>query len=123
MLVDLGPATVGGALFAVTDPQGWYPILLPGAGTIRGRLYAARPLFDDTALARLDTYEDFDPADPEGSLFVRTAMTVTNADDMRCEAQAYLFNLPLPADARPIPDGDFHAWIAREGLRPYGAVS
>lgn len=56
----------------------------------------------------LDAYEDCNPADADGSLYQRRAVVPG--------VQAYLFNRPLPAGARAIPDGDFAAWTAREGV-------
>jgi gamma-glutamylcyclotransferase (GGCT)/AIG2-like uncharacterized protein YtfP len=122
-LRDLGPATGRGALHAVGDAGGWYPILLSGAGAVHGRLYEAAPGFGEADLAALDAYEEFDPGDPAGSMYIRATLVVTAADGTMFEAQAYSFNGRLPPGAQPIPDGDFHAWLAREGLKPYGAVS
>lgn len=122
LLRDLGPAKATGALYAVPDPEGWYPALLPGGGAVHGRLYEAREHFDVRALALLDAYEDCDPADHAGSLYLRETIVVMRMGGECAEAQAYRFNQPLPADARPIPNGDFRAWLAREGLDPYGAA-
>jgi gamma-glutamylcyclotransferase (GGCT)/AIG2-like uncharacterized protein YtfP len=119
LLRDLGAATTEGHLHAIPDPLGWYPALLPGAGTVHGRLYEAGPAFGEPELVRLDAYEDFDPGDTLGSLYLRETIGVSGGG----EAQAYRFNQPLPAAARPIPGGDFFAWLQRERLRPYGAVS
>lgn len=119
LLRELGPATTEGHLHAIPDPLGWYPALLPGAGTVHGRLYEAAPGFGEAELARLDAYEDFDPADSSESLYLREMIGLSGGG----EAQAYRFNQPLPPAARPIPGGDFRAWLAREGLKPYGAVS
>ena len=123
LLRDLGPATARGALYAVGEAEGWYPVLLSGAGAVHGRLYEAAPGFGEADLAALDAYEDFDPADPAGSLYIRSTILVTAVDGAFREAQAYGFNGQLPPGAQAIPDGDFRAWILREGLRPYGAVS
>jgi gamma-glutamylcyclotransferase (GGCT)/AIG2-like uncharacterized protein YtfP len=122
LLRDLGPATARGALYAVGEAEGWYPVLLSGAGAVHGRLYEAAPGFAETDLAALDAYEDFDPADPAGSLYVRATIVATDTAGVFHEAQAYSFNRQLPPGAQAIADGDFCAWIAREGLRPYGAV-
>jgi gamma-glutamylcyclotransferase (GGCT)/AIG2-like uncharacterized protein YtfP len=123
LLRDLGPATARGALYGVGEAEGWYPVLLWGASAVHGRLYEAAPGFGETDLAALDAYEDFDPADPAGSLYIRSTIVVTDAGGTFREAQAYNFNRQLPPGAQAIPDGNFRAWIAREGLRPYGAVS
>lgn len=123
MLRDRGPGSARGALYAVGEAEGWYPLLLSGAGTVHGRLYEIAPGFGEADLAALDAYEDFDPADPAGSLYVRATIVVTDADGAFHQAQAYNFNRPLPPGAQAIADGDFAAWIARKGLRPYGAAS
>jgi gamma-glutamylcyclotransferase (GGCT)/AIG2-like uncharacterized protein YtfP len=122
-LRDLGPATARGALHAIEDElgEGWYPALLAGAGPVLGQLYEAAPGFGEADLAALDAYEGFDPADPAASLYVRATIVVTDAGGAFHEAQAYSFNRPLPPGAQPIADGDFHTWLAREGLKPYGA--
>jgi gamma-glutamylcyclotransferase (GGCT)/AIG2-like uncharacterized protein YtfP len=121
-LRDLGGATARGTLFAIEDEagEGWYPALLAGAGPVLGRLYDAAPGFGEAELAALDAYEDFDPADPAASLYVRATIIVTDADGAFHEAQAYSFNHPLPPGAQPIADGNFQAWLAREGVNPFG---
>lgn len=117
-LRDLGPVRVPGSLHAIPDPQGWYPALLEGAGSVAGRLYEAGPDFSAADLAALDAYEDCDPDDPDVSLYRRQTLA--------SGVQAYLFNPGLPPGARPIPEGDFAAWIAAEDLPVFadqGAVS
>jgi gamma-glutamylcyclotransferase (GGCT)/AIG2-like uncharacterized protein YtfP len=106
-LRDLGPARIAGLLYAIPDPQGWYPGLVEGAGQVEGRLFEALPEFAEADLAALDAYEDFDPCDPAGSLYRRITVDVAGRP-----AKVYRFNQPLPAGARPIPDGDFAEWIA-----------
>jgi gamma-glutamylcyclotransferase (GGCT)/AIG2-like uncharacterized protein YtfP len=124
LLHDIGPATARGTLHAIrevgVDGEGWYPVLLAGAGPVHGRLYEAAPGFGEADLAALDAYEEFDPRDPAGSLYLRGTIIVTEAGGAFHEAQAYSFNRPLPPGAQPIADGDFRAWLAREGLRPFG---
>ncbi len=71
LLEPLGAAQVAGALYAVPDPDGWYPALLPGTDVVHGQLYRAGAGFDAAALERMDAYEDFRPGDPAGSLYVR----------------------------------------------------
>lgn len=98
-LNDLGPRHVPGVLYAIPDPDGWYPALLTGEGTVMGRLYQAGADFGAAELAVLDAYEDFDPADRDGSLYLREFF----ADG----AQVYRFNQPLPEGARAIPGRRF----------------
>lgn len=37
-LRELGPAQVSGTIHAIPDPQGWYPAMLAGPGTVAGRI-------------------------------------------------------------------------------------
>jgi gamma-glutamylcyclotransferase (GGCT)/AIG2-like uncharacterized protein YtfP len=117
-----GPAAARGRVYAVRDAQGWYPALVPGAGCVRGMLYEAAAQFGKDDLARLDAYEDCDNADPGGSLYLRREISI--CADHRCtmSAQAYLFNRPLPANARRIPEGDFRAWLARTRASAYSPL-
>ncbi len=117
-LRPLGPASAEGRLYGIPDPDGWYPALLPGDGVVWGWLYDAGPSFSEDDLAALDRYEEFDPAAPGASLYLRAPLTVT-AGGARIIAEAYAFNQPLPAGARPIPAGDFAAWLAEHGLAGY----
>lgn len=63
---------------------------------------------DNAALRRLDDYEGFDPADPAGSLFVRTQCDVTREGDSprTLRAWVYVYNRDL-ADARIVPGGRY----------------
>ena len=115
-LQPLGRATVPGALFAIPDPQGWYPALLPGEGQVHGTLHAAGPDFATQDLAAIDAFEDFDPADPAGSLYCRIALPVSPEGGAAVEAQVYRYNRPLPEGALAIPGGDFAAFVRTRGL-------
>ena len=57
LLCPLGHATCVGVLHAIPNPEGWYPAMMGGEGTVHGRLYAAREGFGPDDLARLDAYE------------------------------------------------------------------
>jgi gamma-glutamylcyclotransferase (GGCT)/AIG2-like uncharacterized protein YtfP len=109
LLEPLGAAQVAGALFAVPDPDGWYPALLPGTDVVHGQLYRAAAGFDAAALDRMDAYEDYRPGDPAGSLYVRGEAALL---DRPGTAQVYHFNQPLLAGCLPLPSGDFRAWMA-----------
>ncbi len=115
LLEPRGAATAQGTLFAVPDETGWFPALLTGEGQVHGRLYASREGFSPADLARLDAYEDYDPARPEASLYLREEIALGQAGS----AQAYRFNQPLPALAQPIPGGDFRKWLAETGLAQF----
>ena len=107
LLAGLGrgrPATSRGRLFAVDEPGGAYPAMVPGDGLVRGMLHEAGAV----DLAGLDAFE--------GSDYARTAITV------RCEgedrtAEAYIW-IAATQGLEPIPDGDFARWLAASGRRP-----
>lgn len=119
-LRDLGPARIPGRLHAVADPDGCYPVLSAGKGTVRGRLYEATAEFTAADLAMLDQWEEFDPADRTGSLYLRETIGAIREDGSRTPAAVYRYNRPLPPDAEPIAGGDFIAWLLRRGFDPYG---
>ncbi|MCB2060324.1 MAG: gamma-glutamylcyclotransferase family protein [Novosphingobium sp.] len=121
-LQAVGPATVEGILEAVPDPDGWYPALLAGDGQVHGRLYESVEGFGAADLARLDAYENYDPARPDRSLYLRETCTATAPDGTLCEAQAYRFNRPLPDGSHPIPSGDFRSWLEEQGVRAFGGL-
>ncbi len=115
----LGAATVRGKLFAVPDPQGWFPALIAGEGAVHGGLYEATSALSPAQLARLDAYEEYDPRNPAGSLYLRAAMQVTDAKGAAVMAEIYLYNQPLPPGSCAIPSGDFRQWIAASGEVPF----
>lgn len=118
-LEPLGRASVKGQLFGIPDPLGWLPALLPGEGVVQGWLYETRIEFTANDVAALDSYEEFDPAGAETSMYRRVPMTVTMAEDGPVAADGYLFNQPLPQGACSIEGGDFSAWLVRHDLAPY----
>jgi gamma-glutamylcyclotransferase (GGCT)/AIG2-like uncharacterized protein YtfP len=99
-LRPLGPATIRGTLYHL----GEYPgvILDPTASPISGELFTVP---DEATLAALDAYEDFRPADPTNSLFLRVQTTATKPDgsDLTCWVYVYnrevapTINAPTPA--------------------------
>jgi gamma-glutamylcyclotransferase (GGCT)/AIG2-like uncharacterized protein YtfP len=121
-LAPEGPATALGALHAIPDPEGWFPAMLPGGGAIHGGLYRATGDFTEADLVRMDAYEDCDPDSPAAALYRRAEVLVLTADAKTVPAQAYLFNQPLPDGSRPVPDGDFRAWLVAEGLAQFGGT-
>lgn len=118
-LAPVGPARAAGALWAIPDPLGWFPALVEGEGTVRGMVYEARSDFAAADLAAMDAYEDFDPADPDGSLYLRRALPVAVDGEAPAQAHVYLWNRPLPEGARSIPGGNFRGWLAGEGLTQF----
>jgi len=104
------PGVISGELFAIEDAGGWYPALRPGDGAVRGMVHAVAAGFGDTDLAALDAYE--------GDYYRRAAVEVRCGDE-RVEAEAWLWRGALPDGVRPVADGDFVAFLTREGLRGY----
>lgn len=119
-LAPCGPAWLRGALFAIDDPGGWYPALLPGCDRVRGQLYRRTSRFDARALARLDLYEGYDLRRPARSAYLRRSVKVRRASGGAVRAQVYVFNARLPDDAIRLDGGDFPRWLLRTGYRPYG---
>ncbi len=119
LLAPIAPARVRGMLHSIPDPDGWYPALaLGGSGEALGMVYEAQPHFTPADLARIDAYEDFDPAWPDASLYLRREVELLGGGS----AQAYVWNRALPDGARPIVHGDFRRWLTEEGLEPFRAL-
>lgn len=112
------PGIARGTLHAVRDETGWYPALLPGDGVVHGMVHAAPADVPAADLAALDAYEQYWPDDPARSEYLRRPIVVEVAGEV-IAADAYLYNAPLPVDARLVPDGDFRAFLLREGLPQY----
>ena len=111
------PASVRGRLHAIPDRDGWYPALtLAEDAQVGGMLYETSPLFTAEDLARLDAYEAYDPLDEAASQYVRRTVEVDCTGE-RVQAQAYLFNAELPAEARRIAQTSFAAFLAAHGLK------
>lgn len=82
-LASAGPARMHGALASL----GAYPAFDPaGRGLVHGELYR---VLDPRVIAALDAYEEFDPADPDASLFVRARIPLAGRRD---RAWVYLYN-------------------------------
>lgn len=112
-LAGLGPgrdAQASGQLFAIADPHGWYPAMLPlddsQSGAVIGTLHAA----EGVNLAAVDVFE--------GSDYVRRTIRV-QTDDGIASADVYLWAGSLPADAQCIVHGDFARWLGETGRTPY----
>ena len=83
---------------------GDYPGLIAGGARVNGELY--RLADTPAALEVLDDFEDFDPADPERSLFVRSLAEIHGEGGGVFTAWLYLFNQDV-AGAPVISSGDW----------------
>lgn len=108
-LAGLGPgqpATTRGTIYAIADPNGCFPALLPGEGIVHGALHEA----GQVDLAAVDAFEGAD---------YRRAPIMVEAAGAQIEAHAYLWNSELPAQAEPITNGDFARWLRATGQAPF----
>lgn len=87
--------TFRGELYDLGD----YPGAVAADGVVRGEVYRIK---DVSILEALDRYEEFDPRDPRGSLFVRHLIHVPEAG----AAWTYLYN-GSREDGRHIPSGQW----------------
>lgn len=84
---------------------GGYPGLVAGNGTVHGEICEV----DDARLPGIDAFEDFNPDDPAGSLYVRDVLTAWQAETGEAlSVQAYRYNREPPA-AGWIPGGDYRS--------------
>jgi gamma-glutamylcyclotransferase (GGCT)/AIG2-like uncharacterized protein YtfP len=96
-------AYVPGRLYDFGDYPG--AILDPSSETsICGELVALPP--DQTLIDELDKYEEFDPSNPEASLFIRKRTKVMLANGESLEAWIYVYNRD-PGDAPIVRGGDY----------------
>jgi gamma-glutamylcyclotransferase (GGCT)/AIG2-like uncharacterized protein YtfP len=106
----LGPCRIPGRLIDL----GGHPALVAGPGEVAGDLLA---LEDAAAGAVLDAFEDFDRADPAGSIYRRARLRLLRPP---VHAWVYLWN-GAPDAGPPIPGGD---WLRRSsGVRRSGPGS
>jgi gamma-glutamylcyclotransferase (GGCT)/AIG2-like uncharacterized protein YtfP len=94
-----GPCRIPGRLIDLGD----HPALVPGTGEVAGDLLE---IVDAAAGDALDAFEDFDPADPKGSVYRRKRLRLVRPP---IHAWVYLWNGP-PDAGPPIASGD---WFAR----------
>jgi gamma-glutamylcyclotransferase (GGCT)/AIG2-like uncharacterized protein YtfP len=88
-LEEVGPAAIPGRLYDL----GAYPgAVLDAAAETHVDGTVLRLPADPSVLAALDAYEGFDPADREGSLFVRTATSVTLSGGKTLACWVYVYN-------------------------------
>ena len=107
---------VRGTLRLIADPEGIYPVLVPGRERVWGWVYGGcRPVAREVLVA-LDAWEGFDPQRPRRGEYRRSGVTVRTRGGPVC-AQAYLPNLRAHSGLAPVPCGDFAAHASARGLR------
>lgn len=100
------PATTAARLFAVADPDGHHPAMVPGDGVVHGRVHRTGRAFGREELAEMDAYE--------GRHYRRCSIEATLADGCMLECEAYLWI--EPADGlEPIAHGDFARYLRETG--------
>jgi gamma-glutamylcyclotransferase (GGCT)/AIG2-like uncharacterized protein YtfP len=102
----IGPCEIPGRLFDV----GEWPSLVTGAGVAHGELFE---VLTPAVFSLLDRFEDYDPANPASSVYIRQRVRLLRPD---VDAWVYVANTPL-AGARQIPSGSWREWLAGGGGR------
>lgn len=107
----VGPGRLHGRLYSLGDYPGAVASNHPD-DLVRGEVY--RLEVPSEALVRLDRYEGFVPASPEGCEFVRTTARIVmdRGDDLT--AWVYLYNLSLDGLPR-IDGGDYLQFVSSKG--------
>ena len=104
----IGPADVRGHLY----DMGEYPgaILDPSSNTkISGEVFEITD--KQNVLPALDSYEEFEPDNLEGSLFIRTRSPVTLSDGRQLQCWMYVYN-KNPGAAPLVVGGDYEKYKA-----------
>jgi gamma-glutamylcyclotransferase (GGCT)/AIG2-like uncharacterized protein YtfP len=99
----LGSAHVRGRLYDFGEFPG--AVLDPSSRTIIHGELVLLPS-DERVLQELDRYEEFDPSDPKGSLFVRKKVRIQMANGNGLEGWIYVYNKP-PGKAKLVRGGDY----------------
>ncbi|MCI0381140.1 MAG: gamma-glutamylcyclotransferase [Gemmataceae bacterium] len=104
----LGSATIAGRLFDL----GEYPALVLDTSAetrVTGEVFELPD--DPGVLQSLDAYEEFDPNDPDGSLFLRKRMPIELRDGRRILAWVYIYNRD-PSHSPLVSGGNYSEWKA-----------
>jgi gamma-glutamylcyclotransferase (GGCT)/AIG2-like uncharacterized protein YtfP len=104
----IGEGTVQGNLYFL----GRYPgaVITKDGNKIYGSVYLLNDLqlFDE-----LDKYEEYNPLNPQGSLFIRKTVTVTGEDGKKHRAWIYVYNREV-SGKRLIKSGNYGQYRKRK---------
>jgi len=109
----VGAASVPGRIFAIKAPHVTYPALIQareGGPRVVGICYAMAESFTAEDMNALDAFEEYYPAAPKDSEYLRKPCLVTFENGETLDAWVYVYNFPVPSEAEPIPSGDFKAY-------------
>lgn len=113
---DLGAAVMRGRLYLMTGYPGAVPSCHAGEW-ISGRVFRVRDF--SRLIRRLDAYEDYFPARPAASEFVRArSVAMLRATGRRVPVWVYLYNRRVNGRRR-LYDGDYAAWIRAAAGTPF----
>lgn len=114
LLADIARPAGRGRVQGRLYDLGEYPALVPGqpGEAVWGEVYQ---LLKPPAIEQIDRYEGFHPSRPT-SLFRRETAWVTMEDGARLQAWVYVYNRPLPPNARRILSGDYR--LEAQGRAP-----
>lgn len=102
-ITKVTPARVRGSLYAhVSLP---WPCLVPGDGEVKGEIIHIAPDVYDMVMVALDDWEDYDPRDESGSLYLRRVVTAITADGKEEQAWCYFWNGSERELGEPVEDG------------------
>ncbi len=100
----VGRGRINAKLYDLGDYPGAVCISSESGEYVKGELYQVKD--SELATRILDRYEEFFPAQPHNSLFVRTIAPVILEDGRREYAWVYVYNQPVD-EAKLIPGGDY----------------
>ncbi len=79
----------------------WYPGLVEGELCVFGEVYRV----EEEIVSRLDRFEDYNPDEEKGSLFLRRKKDVWMlCEDVKIDASCYIFNADIPPDSQAFSD-------------------
>lgn len=109
----VGAAYFQGRLYVVDDFPG-ATLSSRSGDLVRGEVYRLR--HPAKTFEQIDRYEEYNPARPEESLYVRRELPVTLQNGERLTAWVYLYNRPTK-QLTPIRSGDFLEYQRLSGTR------